>query len=169
MKRIFLFAIIAMTTAVSYGREVVSPEAVVTSDTIYYAANKMNVSNRSEASYYRLLMTQGKGANKQEVFKDFYLNGTLKAEGGYDFIDLGNDGNTVLNGEVTTYYPDGKIKSMGKYVNGKREGFFNVQMSDGSIASMEFVGGQSKYDYFLLTRKDGSVERRPIAEIKSLL
>lgn len=169
MKKIILFSMMAMMTVASYGTKHVSPEAVVASDTIYYGANKMNVSSRSDASYYRLLMTQGRGNNKQDVFKDYYLNGTLKAEGGYSFIDLSDDTNSLLNGEVITYYPNGKIKSCGKYVNGKRNGFFTIQMRDGSVASLEFVDGQSKYDYFMVTRHDGSMERRPISEIKSLL
>ena len=34
---------------------------------------------------------------------------------------------TIFNGEVTTYYKNGKEKWHGKYVNGKREGYFTLQ------------------------------------------
>lgn len=54
------------------------------------------------------------------------MNGNLKAEGGYSFVDLNNDKNTVLNGEVTTYYQNGKEKLHGRYVNGKREGLLHT-------------------------------------------
>lgn len=169
MRKIILFSMMVLMTVASYGRKHVSPDAVIASDTIYYSADKVSVSERSKADYYRLLMTQGTGVNKHDVFQDFYLNGTLKAEGGYNFVDLGNDNNTVFNGEVTTYYPDGMQKTHGKYVNGKRQGHFTVQMSDGSIAVMEFADGKSKYDYFVVTSKDGRMEKRPVSEIKSLL
>ncbi|MCH4148830.1 MAG: hypothetical protein LKG25_08960 [Prevotella sp.] len=169
MKKIFLISMMALMTVASYGRKHVSADAVVASDTIYYGENMLNVSNRSEASYYRLLMTQGMGLKKQDVFQDFYLNGTLKAEGGYSFVDLGNDRNTILNGEITTYYQNGMEKLHGKYMNGKREGYFTLQLRDGSVAVVEYANGKSKYDYFTVTRSDGTMEKRPISEIKSLL
>jgi len=169
MKKIFLILMMALMTVVSYGRKHVSTVAVMASDTIYYGANMLNVSNRSEASYYRLLMTRGIGQNKQDVFQDFYLNGKLKADGGYSFIDLGNDKNTIFCGEVTTYYQNGKEKLHGNYQNGKREGYFTLQLRDGSIATVEYADGKSKYDYFTVTRSDGTMEKRPVSGIKSLL
>lgn len=169
MKKIILLSMMTLMAVASYGRKHVSPDAVIASDTIYYSADKTSVSGRAEADYYRLLMTQGTGVNKRDVFQDYYLNGILKAEGGYNFIDLGNDSNTVFDGEVTTYYPDGMQKVHGKYVNGKRQGHFTVQMNDGSIAVIEFANGQSKHDYFVITGKDGQMEKRPVSEIRSLL
>jgi hypothetical protein len=97
----------ALMTIASFGRKHVE-NATVVADTIYYAANMMNVASADQASYYRLLMTTGQGIHKEDVFQDFYMNGNLKAEGGYSFVDLGNDANTILNGEVTTYYINGK-------------------------------------------------------------
>lgn len=108
MKKIILLSAMMLMTVVSFGRTRVSEKAVVVADTIYYAADQLCVNNPSQASYYRLLKQQGTGLNKEDVFQDFYMNGTLKAEGGYNFIDLNNDKNTVLNGEVTTYYVNGK-------------------------------------------------------------
>lgn len=127
MKRILLISMLALLTISSYGRRHVAENAVVVADTIYYAADKSSVANSEQASYYRLLMKQDKGLSKRDVFQDFYMNGTLKAEGEYSFIDLGNDANTVLNGEVTTYYQNGKEKWHGKYVNGMREGYLRCR------------------------------------------
>ena len=169
MKKIILLSVMALVAVVGYGRRHVSADAVLASDTIYYSADRKNVSERAEAHYYRLLLTQGAGADKQDVFRDFYLNGVLKAEGGYKFVDLGNDSNTIFDGEVTTYYPNGMQKVHGKYVNGMRQGHFTVLMEDGRIAVMEFANGRSKHDYFVITSQDGHTEKRPISEIRSLL
>ena len=136
MKRLLLISVMAMLTIVSFGRKHVAPNAVVVADTIYYADNMMNVANSEQASYYRLLMTQGQGLNKKDVFKDFYMNGVLKAEGAYSFIDLGNDANTVLDGEFTTYYKNGKEKWHGQYVNGKRDTFEGKSYKDNRVGLM---------------------------------
>lgn len=159
----------ALMTVASYGRGHVSENARVVADTLFYSHNKISVADRSQASYYRLLMKQGKGLTSQDVFQDFYLDGTLKAEGGYSFMDLGNDNNTVVNGEVTTYYVNGKERMHGMFKDGKPEGYFTMMMRDGSIAVAEFVNGESKHDYFTVTNANGESERRPIEEIKSLL
>ena len=169
MKRILLISVMALLTITSFGRKHVAENAVIVADTIYYAADKTSVTNNEQASYYRLLMKQNQGLNKRDVFQDFYMNGTLKAEGEYSFIDLGNDANTVLNGEVTTYYQNGMEKWHGKYIQGKREGYFTLHMREGGIAVVQFKGGKSVHDYFTITRADGTMEKRPISELKALM
>ena len=131
-----------LVTIASFGRKHVE-NATVVADTIFYAENMSNVANADQAAYYRILMTTGSGITKKNVFQDFYMNGNLRAEGGYSFIDLGDDRNTVFNGEVTSYYKNGKEKWHGKYVNGKREGYFTLQLRDGGVAvaqSREHLG-----------------------------
>ena len=169
MKKFMLLAVLMLLNLGASARKHVSETATVVADTIYYGADMQNVQDRNQASYYRLLMTDGKGLSKEDVFKDFYMNGNLKAEGGYSFIDLGNDKNTVLNGEVTTYYINGKEKLHGKYVNGKREGYFTLQMRDGCVAVIAYSNGKSVYDYFVVTNPDGSQQKRPLSEISKLL
>ncbi len=120
------------------------------------------------ASYYRLLMTTGTGLNKKDVFQDFYKNGNLRAEGGYSFVDLGNDRNTIFNGEVTTYYKNGKEKWHGKYVNGKREGYFTLQLREGGVAVVQFKNGKSVHDYFMVNLQRWYLQRREIS-LKSRL
>ena len=112
----------ALMTIASFGRKHVENVTVV-ADTIFYAENMSNVASSAQASYYRLLMTTGTGLNKKDVFKDYYMNGNLRAEGGYSFIDLGNDRNTIFNGEVTTYYKNGKSV----------HDFFTVTYKDGKM------------------------------------
>jgi VCBS repeat-containing protein len=169
MKKIILMSAMLLMTVASFGRSHVSENAKVVADTIFYAANEVSVNNANQAAYYRLLKTQGTGLAKEDVFQDYYMNGNLKAEGGYSFVDLNNDKNTVLNGEVTTYYQNGKEKLHGRYVNGKREGYFTLQLRDGGVAIVAYQNGKSKYDYFMVTRSDGTQEKRPLNEIKSLL
>ncbi len=169
MRRFLLISVMAMLTIVSYGRKHVAENAVVVADTIYYAENMMNVATSGQASYYRLLMKQGQGLSKKNVFQDFYMNGTLRAEGAYSFIDLGNDTNTILDGEITTYYKNGKEKWHGKYVNGKREGYFTMQMRQGGVAVVQFENGKSAHDYFTITNADGTMEKRPISDLKSFM
>lgn len=168
MKRLLLISIVAMLTVSSFGRKHVE-NATVVADTIYYAENMQNVANANQASYYRLLMTQGTGVSKRDVFQDFYMNGNLRAEGEYTFVDMGNDKNSIFNGEITTYYVNGKEKWHGNYVNGKRNGYFTLQMRDGGVAVVQFINGESAHDYFTVTHGNGVIEKRSINEIKSLL
>ena len=168
MKRIILLSMIALMTIASFGRKHVENVTVV-ADTIFYAENMSNVASSAQASYYRLLMTTGTGLNKKDVFKDYYMNGNLRAEGGYSFIDLGNDRNTIFNGEVTTYYKNGKEKWHGKYVNGKREGYFTLQLREGGVAVVQFKNGKSVHDFFTVTYKDGKMEKKPLSEISAFM
>ena len=168
MKRIILLSMMALMTIASFGRKHVENVSVV-ADTIFYAENMSNVASSAQASYYRLLMTTGTGLNKKDVFKDYYMNGNLRAEGGYSFVDLGNDRNTIFNGEVTTYYKNGKEKWHGKYVNGKREGYFTLQLREGGVAVVQFKNGKSVHDFFTVTYKDGKMEKKPLSEISAFM
>lgn len=168
MKRVIFISLMMLMTVASFGRKHVE-NATVVADTIFYAENMSNVASADQAAYYRLLMTTGSGITKRNVFKDYYMNGNLRAEGGYSFIDLGNDRNTIFNGEVTSYYKNGKEKWHGKYVNGKRDGYFTLQLRDGGVAVVQFKAGKSVYNYFTVTYKDGTIEKKPLSEIRSLM
>ena len=154
MKKIVLISMMLLLTVSSFGRKRVSESAVVVADTLYYAADHQRAASADQASYYRLLKVQGVGQTKED---------------GYNFIDLSNDNNTVLDGEVTTYYVNGREKLHGKYVNGKRNGYFTLQLRDGGVAVIAYKDGKSVYDYFMITRANGDQEKRSIDEIKSLL
>lgn len=169
MKKIILMSAMLLMTIASFGRNHVSENAKVVSDTIFYAANMQCVNNARQAAYYRLLKTQGTGLTKEDVFQDYYMDGKLRAEGGYSFIDLSNDKNTVLNGEVTSYYPNGKEKLHGTYINGMRNGYFTLQLREGGVAVIAYKNGKSAYDHFVVTMQDGSQQKRPLSEIEFLL
>ena len=100
---------------------------------------------------------------------DMYTSSLFYGKWKYSFIDLGNDRNTIFNGEVTTYYKNGKEKWHGKYVNGKREGYFTLQLREGGVAVVQFKNGKSVHDYFMVTYKDGSSEKRNLSELKQFM
>lgn len=170
MKKIFLLTLMALTTMVTYAHKRISETAVaVSTDTIYYNADYIRVMDRSEAAYGRLLLTEGTGRNKRDVFRDFYMNGNVKMEGGYSFIDLENDRNTKVEGDITAFYPNGKEKYRGSFVNGQPDGYFTLLMRDGSIATAEFVNGKSRFNYFMVTNQQGQQTKRNIDDLKSFL
>ena len=72
MRRVFLISVFALMTVASFGRKHIE-NATVVADTIYYADNMLNVTSAEQAGYYRLLMTQGVGSAKKDVFQDFYI------------------------------------------------------------------------------------------------
>ena len=93
----------------------------------------------------------------------------MAIEGGYNFVDLGNDANTVIDGEFTTYYPNGREKWHGQFVNGKRHGYFTMQMRDGGVAVVQYNNGVNVHNYFTVTRADGSIEKHSLDELKALM
>ena len=74
----------------------------------------------------------------------------------------------TINGK-TYYYKNGKKKWHGKYVNGKREGYFTLQLREGGVAVVQFKNGKSVHDYFMVTYKDGSSEKRNLSELKQFM
>lgn len=169
MKKLLLVAAMAMVTVATYAHRRVVNATPVSNDTIYYNVENMRVDSKDLAAYGRLLLVEGTGRDKRDVFRDFYPNGNVKIEGGYSFIDLNNDNNTRLEGDVTAFYPNGKEKWRGTFVNGKPDGYFTMMMRDGSVATAQFIDGKSRLDYFVVTAPDGSTSRRDIKDLKSFL
>ena len=75
----------------------------------------------------------------------------------------------VIDGEFTTYYPNGREKWHGQYVKGKRHGYFTMQMRDGGVAVVQYYHGINVHQYFTVTRADGSVEKHSLDELKALM
>jgi antitoxin component YwqK of YwqJK toxin-antitoxin module len=68
--------------------------------------------------------------NRHGPWKDFYPDGTLRAEGNYD------NGKQV--GEWKYYHPDGKIEQIGKFSkNGRYEGTWKWYFDNGQLAKEE--------------------------------
>ena len=168
MKNLILLALSIMVSSAIYGHEAVTT-TVVSKDTLYYDYQMKSVNNAESASYYRLLAKERTSKTQRDVFQDYYMNGKLRAQGGFNFLDLSNDKNTVLDGDVTTYYPNGSMKWRCNYVNGKREGYFTLLMHDGSIGVIDYQNGEPKYDYISITHKDGTVTQKSLGHYRNLI
>lgn len=168
MKKILFMVMAVMVSTATFARKGAVVYSV-SNDTIFYNHEMKAVANGAEATYYRILAKEDFKGTQRDIFEDYYLNGQKRCEGGYAFIDLANDANTVLDGTVITYYPNGKEKWRCNYKDGKRNGYLTLQMRDGSIAVVEYVDGESKYDYATITSPDGNIQKRSLGSLKQLL
>lgn len=168
MKKLVLTALISLVAVTSFARKDVTT-IVVSQDTIFYNQQLKSVVNSEAAAYYRLFAKEISNGLQRDVFQDYYMNGQLRTQGGYAFLDLGNDRNTVLDGEVTTYYPDGKEKTHCTYKNGKRNGYFTMMLRNGSIGVVEYKHGEPVRDFVQITHTDGTMERVSIDAYKGML
>jgi antitoxin component YwqK of YwqJK toxin-antitoxin module len=90
-------------------------------------------------------------------------------EGGYNFVDLCNDKNTVLDGLVVTYYPNGKQKWQCNYKNGKRQGYLTLLLRDGSVVVAQYDDGELVHNYLMVTHSNGQMEKVSVKEYAHLL
>lgn len=168
MRKLFLAALVCLVSATSFAREGVTTE-VVSHDTIFYNQQMKVVSDRDAAAYYRLLAKETNKGEVRNIFQDFYPNGHKRLEGGYAFLDLGNDANTVLDGRVTSYYPNGREKWNCNYKNGKRHGYLTLNLRGGSIGVVAYTNGEMRYKYIMVTHPNGKMEKKDIKEYEKLL
>ncbi|MCR5076911.1 MAG: hypothetical protein K6A82_02610 [Prevotella sp.] len=168
MRKLLLIALVCMVSVASFARKGVTT-VVVSRDTVFYSQEMKAVTDRDAAAYYRLFAKESYKGQERDIFQDFYLDGQKRFEGGYTFLDLGNDSNTVLDGDVTSYYPNGKEKWHCTYKNGKRNGYLTLQLRDGSVGVIAYVNGASRYNYMTVTHPDGTMEKVSLSHYESLL
>lgn len=168
MKKLLIIAVLSMVSVCGFARKNVTT-TVVSQDTVYYNGQLQKVANREDAEYYRLFAKENYEGQQREVFQDFYLNGNLRMQAGYSFLDLSNDKNTVLDGTVTTYYPNGKEKWQCNYQNGKRHGYLSLMLRDGSIVTAQYNHGNLVNNYLVVTHADGTMEKVPVSDYKHLI
>lgn len=168
MKKLLFVAFACLASATSFAREGVKT-IVVSQDTIFYNHQSKVVSALSDAAYYRLLAKESYKGIERDIFQDFFPNGKKRLEGGYSFLDLGNDGNTILDGHVTSYYPNGMEKWHCKYKNGKRHGYLTLYLRDGSVGVVAYENGASKFNHMMITHSDGSMEKVSLKRYEDLL
>ena len=168
MRKLLLATFVCLVSATSFAREGVTT-VVVSRDTIFYNHQMKVVSDRDEAAYYRLLAKETYKGKERDIFQDFYPSGQKRLEGGYAFLDLGNDANTVLDGHVTAYYPNGKEKWHCNYRNGKRDGYLTLNLRDGSVGVVAYAAGQVRFNYMMVTHPDGKMEKANLKHYAELL
>ena len=71
MKKILLIAVMAMLTTASFAHKRIVNATPISNDTIYYNVENMRVDSKDVAAYGRLLLTEGTGREKRDVFRDF--------------------------------------------------------------------------------------------------
>ncbi|AKU68992.1 hypothetical protein [Prevotella fusca] len=168
MRKLLLVALVCLVSATSFAREGVTT-VVVSRDTIFYNHQMKVVADRDAAAYYRLLAKENYKGEERNIFQDFYPSGHKRLEGGYSFLDLGNDANTVLDGRVVSYYPNGKEKWHCNYKNGKRHGYLTLNLRDGSIGVVAYTEGQKRFNYMMVTHPDGKMEKVSLKQYEDLL
>lgn len=168
MRKLLLATFVCLVSATSFAREGVTT-VVVSRDTIFYNHQMKVVSDRDEAAYYRLLAKETYKGKERDIFQDFYPSGQKRLEGGYAFLDLGNDANTVLDGHVTAYYPTGKEKWHCNYRNGKRDSYLTLNLRDGSVGVVAYAAGQVRFNYMMVTHPDGKMEKVNLKHYAELL
>ena len=126
MKKIFLAIIALLYLSNGFGQRI---------DTVYYDSNWKGVDNASFANFYKVQMFP-KDPNYPKRFRDFWIDGTLKAEGFFISIDKYDDSKSVLEGKCTIYFKNGKIESELNYNNGKQDGEQKQYYADGTVRAI---------------------------------
>lgn len=134
MKKIFSICFLFIAT-IGYCQDI---------DTLYYDSNWKGVSNKIFADTFVITLSD----EHSNMFRAFTIDNKPSARGSYISISKLDFNQSILDGECTTYYPDGKIKSVVNYANGIRNGkeinYFengNIQFAglfkDGEVTSIQ--------------------------------
>ena len=103
MNRVLLFVLLLVV-----GKGALSQERI---DTLYYSRSGMTVRNPVFADYYRLALYPADAAGLK-MFKDFYISGELRREGRFQTIDTLDDRRTVFDGDVVSYFKNGRMSAI---------------------------------------------------------
>lgn len=178
MKRFLLFALLFLHTALCAQERI---------DTLYYGKSGRIVRNALFADYYRVVL-HPEDSTERMMFKEFYQSGALRKEGHLLQLDSLDDSRTSFDGEILTYFKDGKIAEKAHYADGQLQGEFlqygnngkptvqayyiNGELSgicktynnDGSFRIVEYDSGKPAHDYYLLSDSNGNTSKFRIAD-----
>ena len=156
-------------------------------DTLYYNKSGQIAHTPILADYYRVAFYPAKSSQPKE-FKDFYYSGELRKEGYFHIIDSLDDNKTTFEGEILSYFKNGKISEKfhytedqlhGEYLQYNEDGTLQIQAfyekgelsgiykkyyKDGSCQITEYDAGQPVYDYYLLSDNNGNTLKFRIAD-----
>ncbi len=125
MRRILLISFI-ITAVTSFAQKEVL-------DTVYYDKDWKGCSP-TFASFYRV-MTVPTEANPAKQLRDYFITGELQGESKYISVDKNDDRKTIFDGDVTSYYRNGKIHQQSKWVNSHRIGDALEYYENGNVRS----------------------------------
>lgn len=179
MNRVLLFVLLLVV-----GKGALSQERI---DTLYYSRSGMTVRNPVFADYYRLALYPADAAGLK-MFKDFYISGELRREGRFQTIDTLDDRRTVFDGDVVSYFKNGRmseksyysegllegeyrqydengtLKTRASYAGGELSGMYEAYNGDGSCRMVEYRAGLPVHDYYLLADGSGNTLKFRIAD-----
>ena len=124
MNRVLLFVLLLVV-----GKGALSQERI---DTLYYSRSGMTVRNPVFADYYRLALYPADAAGLK-MFKDFYISGELRREGRFQTIDTLDDRRTVFDGDVVSYFKNGRMSEKSYYSEGLLEGEYRQYDENGTL------------------------------------
>lgn len=127
MKRIIVAAVCALFVFFAKGQN--TPPRI---DTLYYDSDWKATPHKAFAEYYRIALYPSDPKGKK-LFRDYYIDGTLRGKGCFLSIDPNDDANSVFDGTVESFFKNGKTESKRTYVNGKLDGDFIIYADDGLI------------------------------------
>ena len=103
---------------------------------IYYNNDWAEVSDKSEAVYYRKAFPAG---NSEWIVNDFYMNDKIQMTGTYKSKKF-----TVRNGHFVYYSENGNKASEGEYINEKLEGLWTYWHDNGQKKAEGMYGDSEK-------------------------
>lgn len=102
-------------------------------DTIYYDKDWHGCSSIF-ATYYRVI-TIPTASNPVKRMRDYFITGELQGEANYISIDRNDDTNTIFDGEVISYYKNGKIGQKVKWMDSHPSGDSFTYYENGNVKS----------------------------------
>lgn len=127
-------------------------------DTIYYDRNWKVISNKTFASYYRFALYPIDSLLSR-YFKTYYASGELQGEGTFISLDERDDSQNLLEGEIVSYFKNGKIQERLFYSSGLQNGEHTVYYENGNIKEHCRLTDGKKNGIFSSFTEDGKVCR----------
>lgn len=151
-------------------------------DTIYYDRNWKVISSKTFASYYRFALYPIDSLLPR-YFKTYYASGELQGEGTFISLDERDDSQNLLEGEIvsyfkngkiqerlfyssglqngehTAYYENGNIKEHCSLTEGKKNGILSSFTEDGKVCRLTVYKEDAPADFYVITDMDGNYSK----------
>src|SRR6185312_9759952 len=100
----------------------------------YYKNERVPVASMDDADYFRMILPPDSGDNLKNI-REYYKDGKIKFVGKFD-PKLNTSflmGNISLSGMCINYYPNGRKKSITRYLRGNKDGMEYLYYPNGQI------------------------------------
>lgn len=151
-------------------------------DTIYYDRNWKVINSRTFASYCRFALYPIDSLLPR-YFKTYYSSGELQGEGTFISLDERDDSQSLLEGEIVSYFKNGKIQERVFYssglqngehtayyengnikehctlTDGKKNGILSSFTEDGKVCRLTVYKEDTPADFYVITDMDGNYSK----------